>query len=186
MEQTNKQPVKPKPSQQDQHDAIGKSPVRTPAAGHDHPDAQTQAAGFAEHQTPETIAGKTPTGLPPIERAERGDEHDDPVRRAAERITSIDNANMAATDNSVDVDGKGMEARRDAPMRQDNVIHSNATLDDATSPPAEGLGGIDSRPPTDVATRPGWQVRDEGTVMVEQGEGSLRPERVFRFERETH
>ncbi|MBN3725799.1 DUF3005 domain-containing protein [Burkholderia sp. Ac-20379] len=188
------QPVKSNPTPQRLHEEAGKSPVKTPAAGPDQPDAATQAAGFREHdkqaakpsaQTPETIAGKTPTGLPPIEQGARGDAERDPVRRAAERITSLDNANMAATDNSVDVDGKGREARREAPPRQDNVIHSNASLDDATAPPADGLGGIDSQPPAEIAARPGWQVRERGTTVVER-DGNRRTERVFSFERGAH
>ncbi|WP_414445093.1 DUF3005 domain-containing protein [Burkholderia sp. 22PA0106] len=187
-------PVKSNPTPQRLHEQAGQSPVKTPAAGQDQPDAATQAAGFHAHeekqdkpsaQTPETIAGKTPTGLPEIEQGTRGDAEDDPVRRAAERITSLDNANMAATDNSVDVDGKGLEARREASPRQDNVIHSNASLDDATSPPANGLGGIDSQPPAEIAAKPGWQVRERGTTVVER-DGNPRAERVFSFERGSH
>lgn len=188
--------VKSNPTPQRLHEQAGKSPVKTPAAGHDQPDAATQAAGFHEHekesakpsgQTPETIAGKTPTGLPPIDRDAqgKGDAEGDPVRRAAERITSLDNANMAATDNAVDVDGKGLEARREASPRQDNVINSNASLDDATSPPANGLGGIDSQPPAEIAAKPGWQVREHGTTVVER-DGNARAERVFSFERGSH
>ncbi|MCM2493336.1 DUF3005 domain-containing protein [Burkholderia glumae] len=179
------QSVKSNPYPQQQHEKAGQSPVKTPAAGKDQPDAGTQAAGFASRQTPETIAGKTPTGLPPIERGDRGAQHGDPVRRAAERITSLDNANMAATDNAVDVDGKGLEARREASPRQDNVIHSNASLDEATRPPAEGLGGIDSQPPSEVLARPGWRVENRGTVTVEHTNGE-RAERVFSFERSSH
>ncbi|MEK6422979.1 MAG: DUF3005 domain-containing protein [Burkholderia gladioli] len=188
------QPVKSNPTPQRLHEQAGQSPVKTPAAGKDQPDAATQAAGFRDQdqktakssaQTPETIAGKTPTGLPPIEQGARGDAEADPVRRAAERITSLDNANMAATDNTVDVDGKGLEARREASPRQDNVIHSNASLDDATSPPANGLGGIDSQPPAEIAAKPGWRVHERGTTMVER-DGSQRAERVFSFERGSH
>ncbi|WP_070106575.1 DUF3005 domain-containing protein [Burkholderia plantarii] len=181
----SEQPVKSNTYPQQQHEKAGQSPVKMPAAGKDQPDAGTQAAGFANKQTPESIAGKTPTGLPPIERGHRGQQHDDPVRRAAERITSLDNANMAATDNSVDVDGKGLEARREASPLQDNVIQSNASLDDATSPPVEGLGGIDSQPPAEVAARPGWHVKNRGTVTVERTNGE-RAERVFSFERSSH
>ncbi|WP_186054706.1 DUF3005 domain-containing protein [Burkholderia gladioli] len=179
-------PVKSNPYPQQQHEKVGESPLKTPAAGKDQPDASAQASGFARNQTPETVAGKTPTGLPPIERGERGDQHADPVRRAAARITSLDNANMASTDNSVDVDGKGQEARREASPLQDNVIHSNASLDDSTAPPDEGLGGIDSQPRAEVLARPGWAVRDQGMVMVDhrEGNGIRRAERLFSFERD--
>lgn len=98
---------------------------------------------------------------------------------------TLDNANMAMTDNTVDVDGKGMEARSGATEWHDNVIYSNASLDDAVETPDEGLGGIESRPGGNVpqiATRPGWRVRHVGDVDVEHGDGT-RVEHVIRLER---
>ncbi|WP_175914789.1 MULTISPECIES: DUF3005 domain-containing protein [unclassified Burkholderia] len=173
------------PTPEQQREQIQKSPVKTPAAG-DMPDAATQAAEVAKHPlTPEAVAAKTPTGLPPIDVDANAVDSGDPVRRAAGRIVTLDNANMAMTDNTVDVDGKGLEARSGATEWHDNVIYSNASLDDAVDTPDEGLGGIESRPGGNmpqIATRPGWRVRYVGDVDVEHGDGT-RAEHVIRLER---
>lgn len=173
------------PTPKQQREQIEKSPVKTPAAG-DMPDAATQAAEVAKRPlTPEAVAAKTPTGLPPIDVDAYAVDSGDPVRRAAGRIVTLDNANMAMTDDTVDVDGKGMEARTGATEWHDNVIYSNASLDDAVDTPDEGLGGIESRPGGNVpqiATRPGWRVRYVGDVDVEHGDGT-RAEHVIRLER---
>ncbi|MGR3910598.1 DUF3005 domain-containing protein [Burkholderia sp. SR8] len=173
------------PTPEQQRKQIEKSPVKTPAAG-DMPDAATQAAEVAKRPlTPEAVAGKMATGLPPIDVDAHAVDSGDPVRRAAGRIVTLDNANMAMTDNTVDVDGKGMEARTGATEWHDNVIYSNASLDDAVGTPDEGLGGIESRPGGNVpqiATRPGWRVQHVGDVDVEHGDGK-RAEHVIRFER---
>ncbi|AOI73012.1 2-oxoglutarate dehydrogenase [Burkholderia ubonensis] len=150
--------------------------------------APTQAArpaGTPEPLSPEAVAAKTPTGLPPIDVDARTSESGDPVRRAASRIVTLDNANMAATDNTVDVDGKGMEARQGASKWQDNVIYSNASLDDSVDTPDEGLGGFESRPEgslPQIAPRDGWRVRHVGVVEIEHGDGT-RVEHVIRLER---
>ena len=176
------------PTPEQQREQIEKSPVKTPAAGTDMPDAATQAAGFAHPPKPlsaEAVAAKTPTGLPPIDRDAYASDSADPVRRAASRIVTLDNANMAATDNTVDVDGKGMEARQGASAWQDNVIYSNASLDDSVDTPDEGLGGFESRPGgglPQIATRPGWRVRHVGVVEIAHGDVT-RTEHVIRFER---
>ena len=129
------------PTPEQQREQIEKSPVKTPAAG-DMPDAATQAAQVAQRPlTPEKIAGKMPTGLPPIERGTQAPDSGDPVRRAAARIPTLDNANMAMTDNTVDVDGKGMEAAAGASKWHDNVIYSNASLDEAVETPDEAPAG---------------------------------------------
>ncbi|KUZ00541.1 MULTISPECIES: DUF3005 domain-containing protein [unclassified Burkholderia] len=173
------------PTPEQQREQIRKSPVKTPAAG-DMPDAATQAAEVAKHPlTPEAVAAKTPTGLPPIDVDAHAVDSGDPVRRAAGRIVTLDNANMAMTDNTVDVDGKGLEARAGATEWHDNVIYSNASLDDAVDTPDEGLGGIESRPGGNmpqIATRPGWRVCYVGDVDVEHGDGT-RAEHVIRLER---
>ncbi|HDR9156750.1 DUF3005 domain-containing protein [Burkholderia vietnamiensis] len=176
------------PTPQQQREQIKESPVKTPAAGGDMPDAATQAAEVAKRpQTPESVAGKTPTGLPDIDVDAHAVDSGDPVRRAASRIVTIDNANMAATDNTVDVDGKGMEARTGADEWHDNVIYSNASLDNAVNTPADGLGGFESRPGGNmplIAARPGWQVTYVGDVDVETEHGAgARAEHVIRFER---
>ncbi|MBF5009664.1 DUF3005 domain-containing protein [Burkholderia pseudomultivorans] len=175
------------PTPKQQQEAVAKSPVKTPAAGHDMPDAATQAHEVAQHRplSPEAVAAKTPTGLPPIDTSAHAVDSGDPVRRAAGRIVTLDNANMAMTDNTVDVDGKGMEARTGATEWHDNVIYSNASLDDSVDTPDEGLGGIESRPSGNlpqIATRPGWRVRYVGDVDIEHGDGT-RAEHVIRLER---
>ncbi|QTD93826.1 DUF3005 domain-containing protein [Burkholderia anthina] len=173
------------PTPKQQREQIEQSPVKTPAAG-GMPDAAARAAEVAKRpQTPETIAAKAPTGLPPIDVDAHAVDSGDPVRRAAGRIVTLDNANMAMTDNTVDVDGKGMEARTGATEWHDNVIYSNASLDDAVDTPDEGLGGIESRPSGNlprIATRPGWRVSHVGDVEIEHGDGT-RAEHVIRLER---
>lgn len=162
--------------QKQQLETIEQSPVKTPAAGAGQPDAKEQAAGFGARKrrlSPEQIAAKAPSGLPPIDRDSYTVDHDDPVRRAASRRPTLDNANMATTDNTVDVDGKGMEARRDASPWQDNVIYSNASLENNLEVPSSGLGGADSRPEGNfpmIATRPGWRVRYMGQVEIPVGQ----------------
>ena len=109
----------------------------------------------------------------------------DPVARANAHIVSVDNAGMAASDDTVDTDGKGLEARRDASPWQDNVISSNATLDNNVFVPPDGLVDLDSRPGGNVplvATREGWCVAYHGTVDIKERNGS-RAEQVFSLER---
>ena len=82
------------------------------AGGRRHADAATQAAQVAQRPLTPEIAGKMPTGLPPIERGTQAPDSGDPVRRAAARIPTLDNANMAMTDNTVDVDGRAWKPPR--------------------------------------------------------------------------
>ncbi|AXF23891.1 2-oxoglutarate dehydrogenase [Burkholderia pyrrocinia] len=174
------------PTPKKQQEAGAKRAETTPAAGGNKPDAPTRAAGSARRPlSPEAVAAKMPTGLPPIERGVNAVDSGDPVRRAAGRIPTLDNANMAMTDSTVDVDGKGMEAAAGASEWHDNVIYSNASLDDAVDTPDEGLGGIESRPAGNlpqIATRPGWRVCHTGDVDIEHGNGT-RAEHVIRLER---
>jgi hypothetical protein len=58
---------------------------------------------------------------------------------------NLDLVNAATLDDTVDTDGKSSEARRDLPLNRDNVVGSNASLDDSVAAPVEGLAGIDSR-----------------------------------------
>lgn len=115
-------------------DAGAKRPAQAPAA------RRMRDAASGRRLTPEMIAAKRPTGLPPIERGTHAPDSDDPVRRAAARIPTLDNASMAMTDNTVDVDGKGREAAAGASKWHDNVIYSNASLDEAVDTPDEGPG----------------------------------------------
>lgn len=175
------------PTQTQQNQMAAESPVKTPAAG-DMPDAKTQGQEFGKrkHETPMSWVGaKEPAVLPSIEHGAKKDaDSEDPVARANARTVSVDNAGMAASDDTVDTDGKGLEARRDASIWQDNVINSNATLENNIPVPAEGLVDLDSRPGGSVpivATREGWRVAYHGTVDVPQHNGT-RAEQVFTLE----
>ncbi|AIO69052.1 DUF3005 domain-containing protein [Burkholderia oklahomensis] len=176
------------PTPQQPREIAAKRPGETPAAGRAMPDASSRekARGAnARKLTAEAIAGKTPTGLPPIDVDRYACDSGDPVRRAASRIVTLDNANMASTDNTVDVDGKGREAQTGASEWHDNVIYSNASLDEAVDTPDDGLAGIESRPHgylPEVEPREGWRVVYGGTVDIERTTGA-RTEHVFSFER---
>ncbi|GAB7535727.1 DUF3005 domain-containing protein [Burkholderia sp. 3C] len=163
------------------HSHTEANPVKTPAPA----IGGAPVAAGDRRLTPERIASKTPTGLPAIDReryAQR--EHGDPVRRAASRIVTLDNANMGASDSCVDVDGKSFDAHRDAPLWHDNEIHSNASLDDSVVTADDGLAGFASRrgdgSPA-VETRLGWQVSAAGIIDAGRTYGA-RTERVIRLE----
>ena len=175
------------PTQGQQKEIAAKSPAKTPAAGSVAPDAATQAREFGStrHATSaQSVAAKEPAPLPPLHR-QASEDTGDPVARANARIHSVDNAGMAATDDTVDTDGKGLEARRGASQWQDNVIYSNATLDNSIPVPAGGLVDLDSRMggtmPV-IATWAGWQVTPRVTVAV-PGRHDSHAEQVFTLER---
>ena len=175
------------PTQTQQNEIAAKSPAKTPAAG-DMPDAKTQGKEFGKnkHESPTAWVGaKEPAVLPSIEHgAKKGVDSEDPIARANARTVSVDNAGMAATDDTVDTDGKGLEARRGASIWQDNVINSNATLDNAIPVRPEGLVNLDSRPGGNlpiIATREGWRVAYHGTVDVRERNGT-RAEQVITLE----
>ena len=176
------------PTQSQQNEIAAKSPAKTPAAGGDMPDAKTQGQEFhkTKRQTSTSWVGaKDPAPLPAMEHRTEDANCDDPVARANARTVSVDNAGMAASDNTVDTDAKGLEARRDASMWQDNVINSNATLENNVFVPPDGKVDLDSRPGGNVpvvATREGWRVAYHGTVDVPQRNGT-RAEQVFTLER---
>jgi Protein of unknown function (DUF3005) len=175
-------------TQAQQNEMAAKSPAKTPAAGTASPDAQTQAREFGskKHATlTEAIAAKDPAPLPAIDREASAQSTRDPVQRAKARIISVDNAAMAASDDTVDTDGKGLEARRDPSPWHDNVIYSDATLDNSMPGPPEGLVDLDTRPggamPL-IAARKGWRVERNGVVEVRAPGGAHR-EVVFTLER---
>ncbi|MEA3116796.1 MAG: hypothetical protein QOI13_66 [Paraburkholderia sp.] len=175
------------PTQSQQIEMAAKSPAKTPAVGSASPDAATQAKEFgsSKHATSaEGFAAKKTSPLPPIDVDPHASDSGDPVVRANSRIVSTDNAGMAATDNTVDTDGKTLEARKDESGRHDNVITSNATLENSVQVPAEGLAGFDSRLGGHYALvrpRKGYRLVFGGTTYDEQPNGS-RAEHFFRFE----
>lgn len=176
------------PTQGQQKEIAAKSPAKTPAAGSAAPDAKTLAREFgaAKHDTSaETAAAKDPSPLPAIEPDSVPSGTDDPLARARARIVSVDSAGMEASDDTVDTDGKGLDARRELSQWQDNVIYSNATAENSIPCTAEGLVDIDTRvggtmPP--IATREGWRVVRHGTIDVRQRNGT-RAEQLFTLER---
>lgn len=175
------------PTQSQQKEMAAKSPAKTPAAG-DMPDAKTQGREFGKTQhatSAESVAAKNPAPLPSIEHGIKDADSPDPVARANARITSVDNAGMAASDDTVDTDGKGLEARRNESIWHDNVINSNATLENNIPVRSDGLVDLDSRPGGNmpiVATREGWRIAYHGRVEIKERNGS-RAEQVFSLER---
>ena len=111
---------------------------------------------------------------------------DDPLARASRRILSVDAAGAEATDNTVDTDGKGLEAAKSASQWQDNVIYSNASLDNSRPEPdpEAPIAGIDSRPnqgrPT-IAAEPGQRVVMRG-VVDETARNGTRAAQRFALE----
>lgn len=177
------------PTQSQQNEMAAKSPAKTPAAGSASPDARTLGKEFAESKhasSAEASAAKKSSPLPAIDLDAYTDESGDPVARANSRIVSTDNANMAATDNTVDTDGKTLEARKDESSWHDNIISSNATLENNVPVPSQGLGGFDSRRGGNlplIAPRDGYRVVQCGVTYDQQMNGS-RAGVVVRFERD--
>lgn len=80
----------------------------------------------------------------------------------APRGVDVDNDN--ASDSTLDTDGKDRDAKRLGRLDDSEVV-SNASSDNASLPPAEGLAGIDSRVHgnhAEVLAEPGSTVVDEG------------------------
>jgi hypothetical protein len=176
------------PSQSQQNEIEAKTPGATPAqetartnpataeAELSHPDNSTPAADVKEND---------PDPLPEIDLDGITVDSGDPVQRANSRIVSVDSASMDASDNTVDTDGKGLEAMRDESPRHDNVIGTNATLANNVAAPATGLGGIDSRPEGNrplVALRNGWELIYHGSEET-QGRNGGRVEHLISIVR---
>lgn len=175
------------PTQSQQNEMAAKSPAKTPAVGAASPDEKTLAREFGSTRhagSAESLAGGTTSPLPAIDVDSYTVDSPDPVARANSRIVSTDNANMAATDDTVDTDGKSLEARKNESAWHDNIISSNATLENNVPVPAQGLGGFDSRLGGNlplIAPREGYRVVFSGYTYQQQMNGS-RPELVFHFE----
>jgi hypothetical protein len=98
----------------------------------------------------------------------------DPLFIASRRILTVEVAGTAASNSSVDADGKTAEARRDVRERHDNVVTSNATMENHVVEPGDGLAGFDSRTVRAVphiAALPGYRVEVRGHVVVENRNG---------------
>ncbi|MFP6562446.1 DUF3005 domain-containing protein [Paraburkholderia sp. B3] len=110
----------------------------------------------------------------------------DPLAIASRRILTVEVAGTAASNSSVDADGKTLEARRDVRERHDNVVTSNATMENHVSVASDGLGGFDSRTVRAVphiAALPGYRVVVQGYVVVESRHGE-RTDAIISLERE--
>ncbi|WP_250520562.1 DUF3005 domain-containing protein [Caballeronia sp. NCTM1] len=177
------------PTQAQQNEMAAKSPAKTPATGTASPDAATQAAEFGRDRnagSAEPGQRNDPSPLPDIDHASIARDSGDPVQRANSRIVGVDSQGMGSTDDTVDADAKSIEARRDLSGWHDNVITSNATLENNVPAPAAGLGGIDSRVTGNLPSilpKPSYRVVVTETVYAEERNGS-RASHVFRLEPE--
>lgn len=142
----------------------------------EHNAAQPQPEAPATHQPEQAKLTEPPPNTP----------QGDPVMRASRRIRSVDAAGTEASDNTIDTDGKGLEAARDRSQWQDNVIYSNASLvnSDPEPDPEAPIAGVDSRrnqgQPT-VATVAGHRVVHRG-VVNETVRNGTRAARRFSLE----
>lgn len=176
------------PTQAQQNEIAAKSPVKTPAAGIASPDVATLEREFgsakeARSAEPHEVRNVTP--LPAIDLEPETVDTADPVARAASRIVSVDSAGMAASDSTVDTDGKTAEARRALPEWHDNTIWSNATPENYVPTPAWGLAGFDSRATGSlpaIAPQAGYRVVFVRRTYEQRINGS-RGEQLIRFER---
>jgi hypothetical protein len=137
---------------------------------------------------PTSYANNEGNPLPGIDRNSVTVQSGDPVERAKSRITSVDNANMEASDDTVDTDRKGLDAKRDLSPRRDNVVGTNATLVNNVPAPASGLGGIDSRAEGNrpsIYLREGWTMLYHGCVES-SGRNGGRIEHLISIEHIRH
>jgi len=146
-----------------QNDRVADSPIKTPATETAHvmaSDAMKAEAGEQAHAGAGAArGGSTPTDARPgpdgaMERHPRG----------------ADVINDDTLDDTVDTDGKNIQAKREAEMlarEPDSVIFSNATLVNNVPEPNDGLGGFDSRPARHglaLALERGCRLIDQGMV----------------------
>lgn len=145
-----------------QTDRTADSPVKTPGAETAHikmSDAAKASAGGEAH----AAAGAKSGGAQP-------NVHVGPMGTAEPHPRGIDVANDGTLDDTVDADGKSIQAKRYDDMRQhdpDAVINSNATRVNFVREPGDGLGGFDSRPGRNgilLALERGYRVIDRGMV----------------------
>ncbi|MDR5852059.1 DUF3005 domain-containing protein, partial [Caballeronia sp. LZ003] len=130
------------PTQSQQKEIQARTPSETPATETARADPQVMENEHAGKESPPaSYANGESDPLPGIDLDSVTAQSADPIERAKSRVVSVDNANMEASDNTVDTDGKGLEAKRDLSPQHDNVIGTNATLVNNVPAPASGLGG---------------------------------------------
>ncbi len=176
------------PTQSQQNELQAKTPARTPAQETSRANPATIAAEFSDDKKQHGVSeiqGGDPDPLPAIDLDSVPVDTPDPVQRANSRIVSVDTANTDASDNTVDTDGKGLEAMRDQSPLHDNVVGTNATLVNSIAAPARGLGGIDSRREGNrpqIALRAGWTMTYQGCAET-TGRNGGRVEHLISIER---
>jgi hypothetical protein len=158
------------PTQAQQREIQAKTPSATPATETARANPEVMARDHVGASPPPTsyqTGARDRDPLPPIDLNASTSASPDPLKRAKSRIVSVDNANMEASDDTVDTDGKGLEAKRNLPMQHDNVVGTNATLVNHVPAPAMGLGGIDSRREGNrpsIQLRAGWTMDYHGCI----------------------
>ena len=184
------------PTQGQQSARGGQSPVKEPAHETAHANPEKMAHDFAKsspeghhpdaHKEETRKVARNHAPLPRVDPNLAAIDHPDPVKVASSRIVSVDAGGTDMSGNTVDSDGKSREALRERKVRQDNFVHSNATLDEHVVTPPDGLGGIDSRfdgPGVSIATQPGWHVVDLGTTTTQDMNGP-KTSRHIRLEQD--
>jgi hypothetical protein len=150
-------------SQDKQKERTADSPIKTPGAETAHvklSDANKAAAGGEAHAgayAKEALSRSAYTTIGP-----------DGVREA--RPIGADVVNDGTLDDTVDADGKNIQAQRAEEMmarEPDAVITSNATTVNYVPTPDDGLGGFDSRPGRNgvlLMLERGYRMVDRGMV----------------------
>jgi hypothetical protein len=153
------------------------SPIKKPAAETAHvklSDAKKAAAGGEAHADSST--------RPDVSTSAYTTTGPDGVREA--RPIGADVVNDGTLDDTVDADGKNIQAQRYDEMLAhdpDSVINSNATTVNYVDTPDDGLGGFDSRTGRNgvlLMLERGWRMIDRGMVAppVREVEDKLRYE----------
>ncbi len=152
------------PPRREQEEQARQSPLKQPQTETAHADKADVGQAANAHQD----GPRSPGDAQQNDAGPYGNQSESPRKQAAypedvhPRGVDVDNDN--ASDSTLDTDGKDRDAKRLGRLDDSEVV-SNASSDNATLPPAEGLAGIDSRPHgnrAEVLAEPGKAVIDEG------------------------
>ncbi|WP_250493190.1 DUF3005 domain-containing protein [Caballeronia sp. GAWG1-1] len=152
-------------SQDKQADRAADSPIKTPSAETarvNMSDAKKAESGREAHAGAGAGAKQ--------ESASHADRNIGPLGTPESRPRGIDVANDETLDDTVDADGKNIQAKRYEQMQAtdpDAVINSNATHANHVAEQGDGFGGFDSRPGRNgilLALDRGYRVIDRGMV----------------------
>jgi hypothetical protein len=155
----------------------------TNAQGNQPQDKDSGTSHVKVQDATQALAGFTAgnaTGDPNRQK----DLHPGPLGMTARHPRGLDVSNDGTLDDTVDTDGKNIQAKRDMEMRErepDSVITSNATPVNFVPEPGDGLGGFDSRPARNgllLALERGFRLIDRGMVSPQVPE----LEEKMRFE----